>query len=353
MASKGVSSTFVHKINWSSLTEKFDERKTLPSEQACGFKWQVEIFPSGGKYTNEKQGDDFLKKHVAIFFRKMSGDPVKAQVEFSIINQNEGKPDKKLPKFDQKFASEGWGFNKELRQDDLTEAKGFKVNDHVMIRVDFTCQIAAGLHEEVKKKADEETARADKVIRVAEEEAKKEKAKKEAEEARKTMYLKALASKQADFDAMHRSLEDLMVAATAKHDNLLKVHSARQSEVKNISQIKNEQLGKISVLNKSIAGLATKDSKNEAIDAESQKTIDSLSAKITASKQTAAEDYAALDELEEQCRDVSNLLQESEVALAETQEVERKSSREFTAFEKATKRKVAAAATRGKGKFGS
>ena len=46
-------------------------------------------------------------------------------------------------------------------------------------------------------------------------------------------------------------------------------------------------------------------------------------------------------------------MQESEVALAETQEMERKCSREYIAYEKSIKKKEAAAAGRGKGRFGS
>ena len=66
---------------------------------------------------------------------------------------------------------------------------------------------------------------------------------------------------------------------------------------------------------------------------------------------TAAEDSAKLDELEEQCTELSAQLQESEKALAETQEMERKCSREYIAYEKAVQKKQAAAATKGKGKF--
>lgn len=68
---------------------------------------------------------------------------------------------------------------------------------------------------------------------------------------------------------------------------------------------------------------------------------------------TAAEDSAKLDELEEQCTELSAQLQESEVALAETQEMERKCSREYIAYEKVIKKRDAAASSKGKGRFGS
>ena len=67
----------------------------------------------------------------------------------------------------------------------------------------------------------------------------------------------------------------------------------------------------------------------------------------------AAEESAKLDTLEEECTDLSNQLQESEAALAETQEMERKCSREYIAYEKAIAKKNAAKANKGKGRFGS
>jgi hypothetical protein len=178
---------------------------------------------------------------------------------------------------------------------------------------------------------------------------------------------------------------------------------------------KQDQTEKIAKLDKSIAVLEKKNSKNESVIADLQKTDEKLSAQIEALQvcraspphlefpdltlpghwfllarelspspltplppspatplisdcfsplslpcpvfntlqHTAAEDSAKLDELEEQCTDLSNQLQESEVALAETQEMERKCSREYIAYEKAIKKKQAAQANRGKGKFGS
>jgi len=47
-----------------------------------------------------------------------------------------------------------------------------------------------------------------------------------------------LTNKQAEFEALCQQLEDLKTATTKKHDSLSTELSTRQSEVKNITQIK-------------------------------------------------------------------------------------------------------------------
>ena len=145
----------------------------------------------------------------------------------------------------------------------------------------------------------------------------------------------------------------LKASTEEKHGALNKDLDARKTEVKNISQIKDEQLEKVAILDESITGLESKDAENEKTISELQSVDEKLTSSIEALQHTAAEDSAKLDELEEQCTDLSNQLQESETALAETQEMERKCSREYIAYEKVIKKREAAKAAKGKGRFGS
>lgn len=145
----------------------------------------------------------------------------------------------------------------------------------------------------------------------------------------------------------------LKAATDEKHGALNKELDARKTEVKNISQIKDEQLEKVAILDESITGLESKDAENEKAISELQAIDEKLTTSIDALQHTAAEDSAKLDELEEQCTDLSNQLQESETALAETQEMERKCSREYIAYEKVIRKREAAQKVKGKGRFGS
>eukprot|EP00615_Pteridomonas_danica_P008799 CAMPEP_0114363750 /NCGR_PEP_ID=MMETSP0101-20121206/26854_1 /TAXON_ID=38822 ORGANISM="Pteridomonas danica, Strain PT" /NCGR_SAMPLE_ID=MMETSP0101 /ASSEMBLY_ACC=CAM_ASM_000211 /LENGTH=190 /DNA_ID=CAMNT_0001510655 /DNA_START=32 /DNA_END=604 /DNA_ORIENTATION=- len=162
-----------------------------------------------------------------------------------------------------------------------------------------------------------------------------------------------LTNKQAELQALCDNLDDLKVATEKKHASLDAELNARKSEVKNITQIKEEQIEKINVLDKNIANLDSANSNNEADIAILQKTDEKLTVAIEALQHTAAEDSEKLDELEIQCTDLSNQLLESEVALASTQEMERKCSREYIAYEKTIKKREAALANKGKGRFGS
>eukprot|EP00614_Pseudopedinella_elastica_P004896 CAMPEP_0172588792 /NCGR_PEP_ID=MMETSP1068-20121228/7645_1 /TAXON_ID=35684 /ORGANISM="Pseudopedinella elastica, Strain CCMP716" /LENGTH=191 /DNA_ID=CAMNT_0013384229 /DNA_START=32 /DNA_END=607 /DNA_ORIENTATION=+ len=166
--------------------------------------------------------------------------------------------------------------------------------------------------------------------KIAEQEAYKEQLEKDI--AAKAMELSDCQEKYKHLEDDMKELEggtsELLNKLRADLKEKISEHSTLKETSKNLNETKADLEKEVADLEKEAAELEAQLATDAEVNAQQLQSIKELTA-------TAAADTEELDSLEAQCLELSNELKDKEAVLKNVQEMERKCSREYIAYEKA------------------